>query len=62
MLIDGFRYEVEGYRLRFRLSKKKLIIIAALGTLAITLGMMLGHADPTIWPTFWMGGKAPTVT
>jgi hypothetical protein len=62
MVIEGFRYDVEGYRLRFRLTKKKILLIVALATLAVALGVGMAHADPEIWPTFWMGGKSPTVT
>jgi hypothetical protein len=62
MIIEGFRFDVEGYKLRFRLTKKKILLIATLATLAVAVGMGIAHADPTVWPTFWMGGKSPTVT
>ncbi len=56
MNIEGFQYDVEGYRLRFRMTKKRLLILAGLAALSLILGATLAHADPTIWPTWASGG------
>jgi hypothetical protein len=56
MIIDGISYNVESYRLRFRLTKKKLLIMVLTGVLIVTLSIGIAHADPSFWVTYGAGG------
>lgn len=61
MLIDDISYNVENYRLRFRLTKRKILLIAIVATLAVALSMGIAHADPTYWMTWGGGGGKPQI-
>ena len=43
MLIDGIWYNVETYRLRFRFTKRRALLLLAIGTLMLLVGLTVAH-------------------
>jgi hypothetical protein len=61
MLIDGIPHDVESYRIRFRLTRKKMIVIATLVILGTVLAFGFGivHAIGPYTPASMGGAEHP---
>jgi hypothetical protein len=61
MLIDGIPHDVESHRIRFRLTREKMIVIAALVILATVLAFGFGivHATGPFTPASMGGAEHP---
>lgn len=59
MIIDGIPYNVKTYSLRFRLTKRKILLLVALGVAVVATGLGVAHADPSFWITWNPGGNVP---